>query len=56
MVKCPEFFGYPISDEDQNSWRDFAFSFKAWLTFADAEFDKELGLIERAPESDLISH
>ena len=30
VVKCPEFFGYPTSDEDQNCWRDFAFSFKAW--------------------------
>ena len=26
VVKCPEFFG--TSDEDQNCWRDFAFSSK----------------------------
>ncbi len=27
VVKCPEFFGY-VTDEDQNNWRDFAFSLK----------------------------
>lgn len=41
VVKCPEFFGYPTSDEDQNCWRDFAFSFKAWLIFADSGFEAE---------------
>ena len=51
VVKCPEFFGYATSDDDQNNWRDFAFSFKAWLVFADAEFDRELALIERASET-----
>ena len=51
VVKCPEFFGYVTADEDQNNWRDFAFSFKAWLTFADAEFDRELGVIEKASQT-----
>ena len=50
VVKCPEFFGYATVDDDQNNWRDFAFSFKAWLIFADAEFDRELALIERASD------
>ena len=50
VVKCPEFFGYATVDDDQNHWRDFAFSFKAWLVFADAEFDRELALIERASD------
>ena len=44
-------FGYPTADEDQNNWRDFAFSFKAWLTFADAEFDRELRLIEKSSQA-----
>ena len=48
VVKCPESFGYVTADEDQNNWRGFAFSFKAWLTFADAEFDREFGIIEKA--------
>lgn len=48
VVSCPEFFSYTTSDEDQNNCRDFPFSFKAWLVFADAEFDRELALIERA--------
>ena len=51
VVKCPEFFGYATADDDQNNWRDFAFSFKAWLVFADAEFDRELALIERASDA-----
>ena len=51
VVKCAEFFGYTTSDDDQNNWRDFALSFKAWLVFADAEFDRELALIERASET-----
>ena len=50
VVKCSEFFGYATVDDDQNNWRDFAFSFKAWLVFADAEFDRELALIERASD------
>ena len=50
VVICPEFFGYATSDDDQNTWPDFAFSLKAWLGFADAEFDRELALIERASE------
>ena len=33
VVKCPEFLGYVTADENQNNWWDFAFSFKAWLTF-----------------------
>ncbi len=51
VAKCPEFFGYVTADEDHNSWRDFAFSFKAWLTFADAAFDRELGIIEKASQT-----
>ena len=51
VVKCPEFFGYATADEDQNNWRDSAFSFKAWLTVADAEFDRELGIIEKASQT-----
>ena len=51
VVKCPEFFGYVTADEDQNNWRDFAFFIKAWLTFADAEFDRELGIIEKASQT-----
>ena len=47
VVKCPEFFGYPTSDEDQNCWRDFAFSFKAWLIFADSGFEAELSKSRR---------
>ena len=47
VVKCPAFFGYATVDDDQNH---FAFSFKAWLVFADAEFDRELALIERASD------
>lgn len=39
VVKCPEFFGPATSDDDQNNWRDIAFSFKARLIFADAELD-----------------
>ena len=54
VVKCPEFFGYTTSDDDQNNWRDFAFAFKAWLVFADADFDRELALIERASESAIL--
>ena len=44
-------FGYVTADEDQNNLRDFAFSFKAWLTFADAEFDRELRIIEKASQT-----
>ena len=51
VVKCPEFFCDVTGDEDQNNWRDFAFSFKARLTFADAEFDRELGIIEEASQT-----
>ena len=51
VVKCPEFFGYVTADEDQNNWLDVAFSFKAWLTFADAEFDRELGTVEKASQT-----
>ena len=54
VVKCPEFFGYATSDDDQNNWRDFAFSSKTWLVFADAEFDRELALIERASETPIF--
>ena len=55
VVKCPEFFGY-VTDEDQNNWRDFAFSFKAWLTLADAEFDRELGIIESVTDTNCIAN
>ena len=51
VVKCPEFFGYPTADEDQNSWRDFAFSFKAWLVFADSGFEAELAQIEKTSDT-----
>ena len=51
VVKCPEFFGYPTSDEDQNCWRDFAFSFKAWLIFADSGFEAELEQIEKTSDT-----
>ena len=51
VVKCPEFFGCATLDDDQSNWRDFAFAFKAWLIFADAEFESQLGLIERASEN-----
>ena len=51
VVKCPEFFGYLTTDDDQNHWRDFAFAFKAWLVFADSEFDRELAVVERSTES-----
>ena len=54
VVKRPEFFGYTTSDDDQNNWRDFAFAFKAWLVFADADFDRELALIERASENAIL--
>ena len=29
----------------------FAFAFKAWLVFADSEFDRELAVVERSTES-----
>ena len=51
VVKCPEFFGYTTSDEDQNCWRDFAFSFKAWLIFADSGFEAELEQIEKTSDT-----
>ena len=46
VVKCPEFFGYPTADEDQNTWRDFSFAFKAWLVFADSNYEDEMKQIE----------
>ena len=42
VVKCPEFFGYPTADEDQNTWRDFSFAFKAWLVFAYSNYEDEM--------------
>ena len=52
VLKCPEFFGYTTSDQDQSCWRDFAFSFKAWLMVADNGFEAELKQIEK--NSDIV--
>ena len=41
---------FQMMTNDQNNWRDFAVSFEAWFIFADAEFDCELALIQRASE------
>ena len=48
-------FGYVTADEDQNNWRDFAFSFKAWLTFAHAEIERELGIMQKASQKTPIA-
>ena len=40
-----------FAEASKNNWLDFAFSFKAWLTFADAEFDRELGTVEKASQT-----
>ena len=41
----------PLQMRIRNCWRDFAFSFKAWLIFADSGFEAELEQIEKTSDT-----
>ena len=39
VVKMPESFGFENQDADHSKWTEFVVGFKAWLTFAEPQFD-----------------
>ena len=49
-IQVPKEFGSVTSSEDQNTWADFAFSFKQWLCFADSGYSSDLNDVEEHTE------
>ena len=49
-VKMPESFGSENQDADHSKWTEFVVGFKAWLTFAEPQFDAGLRDAEAASD------
>ena len=50
VVKMPESLGFENQDADHSKWTEFVVGFKAWLTFAEPQFDAGLRDAEAASD------
>ncbi|CAE7947899.1 unnamed protein product [Symbiodinium sp. KB8] len=53
VLKYPEPFGSENHDGDVLAWHDWCHGFKAWIIFAQPEYDTELELIEESVEQEV---